>query len=120
MCDRAPESVPSSSPGCQDFQRTALDHELYERRSLVRVRCMRGTSFCCRSTCFLLRAATRQLVLGPSTKYLMAQGLTLGSYELRVNRRMLSPPAEPCRPRRSELELGVGRRCAPCSAESNV
>jgi hypothetical protein len=27
------------------FARTALDHELYERRSLVRVRCMRGTLF---------------------------------------------------------------------------
>jgi hypothetical protein len=64
------------------FTRAALDHELYERRSLARVRCMRGTLFLLPLDLLPLAwAATRELVLGPSTKYLTAQGLTRRSYE---------------------------------------
>jgi Winged helix DNA-binding domain len=64
------------------FMRPALDQELYERRSLARVRCMRGTLFLLpRDLLPIAWAATRELVLGPSTKYLMAQGLTPRSYE---------------------------------------
>jgi hypothetical protein len=64
------------------FTRQALDHELYERRSLARVRCMRGTLFMLPLELLPIAwAATRELVLGPSTKYLAAQGLTRRSYK---------------------------------------
>jgi hypothetical protein len=64
------------------FTRPALDHELYERRSLARVRCMRGTLFLLPLDLLPIAwAATRELVLGPSTKYLTVQGLTPRSYE---------------------------------------
>ena len=64
------------------FTRPVLEHELYERRSLARVRCMRGTLFLLPLDLLPIAwAATRELVLGPSTKYLIAQGLTLVSYE---------------------------------------
>lgn len=36
---------------CVGFDRSMLDRELYERRTLVRARCMRGTLLSCRSTC---------------------------------------------------------------------
>jgi hypothetical protein len=63
------------------FMRPALDQELYERRSLARVRCMRGTLFLLPLDLLPIAwAATRELVLGPSTKYLTAQGLTPRSY----------------------------------------
>jgi hypothetical protein len=66
-------------PGCT---RPALDHELYERHSLTRVRCMRGTLFLLPLDLLPIAwAATRELVLRPSTKYLAAQGLTPRSYE---------------------------------------
>jgi len=64
------------------FTRPALDHELYERRSLARVHCMRGTLFLLPLDLLPIAwAATRELVLGPSTKYLTAQGVTPRSYE---------------------------------------
>jgi Winged helix DNA-binding domain len=64
------------------FTRQPLDHELYERRSLARVRCMRGTLFMLPLDLLPIAwAATRELVLGPSTKYLAAQGLTRRSYK---------------------------------------
>jgi hypothetical protein len=64
------------------FTRPALDHELYERRSLARVRCMRGTLFLLPLDLLPIAwAATRELVLRPSTKYLAAQGVTPRSYE---------------------------------------
>jgi hypothetical protein len=64
------------------FTRAALDHELYERRSLARIRCMRGTLFLLPLDLLPIAwAATRDLVLGPSTKYLRAQGMTPRSYE---------------------------------------
>lgn len=64
------------------FTRPALDHALYERRSLARVRCMRGTLFLLPLDLLPIAwAATRELVLGPSTKYLTAQGVTPRSYE---------------------------------------
>jgi hypothetical protein len=64
------------------FTRPALDHELYERRSLARVRCMRGALFLLPLDRLPIAwAATRDLALGPSTKYLAAQGMTPRSYE---------------------------------------
>jgi hypothetical protein len=64
------------------FTRPALDHELYERRSLARVRCMRGTLFLLPLDLLPIAwSATRELALGPSTKYLAAQGFTLRSFE---------------------------------------
>ena len=64
------------------FTRPALDHELYERRSLARVHCMRGTLFLLPLDLLPIAwAATRELVLGPSTKYPTAQGVTPRSYE---------------------------------------
>jgi DNA glycosylase AlkZ-like len=95
------------------FARTALDHELYERRSLVRVRCMRGTLFL-RSLDLLpiVWAATRELVLGPSTKYLMTQGLTLGSYERWASRVDAVLAGRALSAAQVRTELGVGRDVA--------
>jgi DNA glycosylase AlkZ-like len=64
------------------FTRPALNQEWYERRSLARVRCMRGTLFVLPLDLLPIAwAATRELVLGPSRKYLAAQGVTARSYE---------------------------------------
>ena len=102
----------SSSPGCQDL-RPALDHELYERRSLVRVRCMRGTLFLLSLDLLPIAwAATRELVLGPSTKYLMAQGLTLGSYERWASRVDAVLAGRALSAAQVRTELGVGRDVA--------
>jgi DNA glycosylase AlkZ-like len=86
------------------FTRPALDSELYERRSLARVRCMRGTSFLLPLDLLPIAwAATRELVLGPSTKYLMAQGLTPRSYGRWASLVDAALPGRACPPRRSEL-----------------
>jgi hypothetical protein len=62
--------------------RPVLDYEIYERRRLARIRCMRGTLFLLPLDLLPIAwAATRELVLRPSTKYLAAQGVTPRSYE---------------------------------------
>jgi hypothetical protein len=64
------------------FERSMLDRELYERRSLVRMRCMRGTLFVLPLDLLPIAwAATRSRVLDASTAYLASQGLTGMSYE---------------------------------------
>jgi DNA glycosylase AlkZ-like len=64
------------------FERSMLDSELYEQRSLVRVRCMRGTLFALPLDLLPIAwAATRHLVLNMSTSYLASHGLDLKSYE---------------------------------------
>jgi hypothetical protein len=64
------------------FERSMLDLELYERRSLVRVRCMRGTLFVLPLDLLPVAwAATRGRVLDASEAYLASQGLTGTSYE---------------------------------------
>jgi Winged helix DNA-binding domain len=69
------------------FERSMLDHELYEQGSLVRVRCMRGTLFALPLDLLPIAwAATRRLVLNMSTSYLASQGLDPKSYELWANR----------------------------------
>jgi hypothetical protein len=68
--------------GMPGFARSALDLELYERRSLARVRCMRGTLFVLPLDILPIAwAATRELVLGPSTNYLTTQGMNSRAYE---------------------------------------
>jgi hypothetical protein len=69
------------------FERSMLDRELYERRTLVRVRCMRGTLFVLPVNLLPIAwAATRSRVLDASTAYLASQGLTGRSYELWAGR----------------------------------
>jgi hypothetical protein len=69
------------------FERSMLDRELYERRSLARVRCMRGTLFVLPLDLLPIAwAATRSRVLDASTAYLVSQGLTVQSYELWAGR----------------------------------
>jgi hypothetical protein len=69
------------------FERSMLDRELYEHRSLVLVRCMRGTLFALPLNLLPIAwAATRRLVLNTSTRYLASQGLDAKSYEQWANR----------------------------------
>jgi hypothetical protein len=69
------------------FERSMLDRELYEQRSLVRVRCMRGTLFALPLDLLPVAwAATRHLVLNTSASYLASQGLDTKSYEQWANR----------------------------------
>ena len=69
------------------FERSTLDRELYEQRSLIRVRCMRGTLFALPLDLLPVAwAATRHLVLNTSASYLASQGLDTKSYEQRANR----------------------------------
>ena len=64
------------------FERSMLDRELYQRRSLARVRCMRGTLFVLPLDLLPIAwAATRGKVLDASTEYLASQGLTGTSYQ---------------------------------------
>jgi hypothetical protein len=64
------------------FERSMLDRELYERGSLARVRCMRGTLFALPLDLLPIAwAATRRLVLNMSTSYLASQRLDPKSYE---------------------------------------
>jgi hypothetical protein len=64
------------------FERSMLDRELYERRTLVHARCMRGTLFILPLDLLPIAwAATRAKVLDASTAYLASQGLTMTSYE---------------------------------------
>jgi hypothetical protein len=65
--------------------RPGVGRELYEHRRLAKVRCMRGTLFILPLDLLSIAwAATRELILGPSTKYLRAQGVTR-SYERWAN-----------------------------------
>jgi DNA glycosylase AlkZ-like len=67
---------------CVGFDRSMLDRELYERRTLVRARCMRGTLFVLPLDLLPIAwAATRTGVLNASTAYLASQGLTVAAYE---------------------------------------
>ena len=69
------------------FARSMLDRELYEQRSLIRVRCMRGTLFALPLDLLPVAwAATRHLVLNTSASYLASQGLDTKSYEQWANR----------------------------------
>jgi hypothetical protein len=64
------------------FERSMLDRELYERRTLVRARCMRGTLFVLALDLLPIAwAATRTKVLDATTAYLASQGLNVRSYE---------------------------------------
>lgn len=75
---------------------------VYVRRSLARVRCMRGTLLLLPLDLLLIAwAATRELT--PSANYLTTQGLTSRSYERGRASWIPSSRAEPCPPRRSEL-----------------
>lgn len=57
------------------FERSMLDRELYEQRSLVRVRCMRGTLFALPLDLLPIAwAATRHLVLNPVDELLGVPG----------------------------------------------
>lgn len=70
-----------------NFERRMLDRELYERRSLARVRCMRGTLFVLPVDLLPIAwAATRRLVLDMSTSYLASQGLSPRAYQRWANR----------------------------------
>jgi DNA glycosylase AlkZ-like len=101
------------------FTRPALEHELYERRSLVRVRCMRGTLFLLPLDLLPIAwAATRELVLGPSTKYLTAQGLTPRSYERWASLVDGALPGRGLSAVQIRAELGAGRD-VPLSAVLN-
>ena len=75
------------------FTRQALDHELYERRSLARVRCMRGTLFMLPlDYCLLLGRPLVSWYSGRQQKYLAAQ---------RLDASFMQAVGEPrgCRPR---------------------
>lgn len=95
------------------FTRPALDRELYERRSLARVRCMRGTLFLLPLELLPIAwAATRELVLGPSTKYLTAQGLTPRSYERYAGLMDAVLAGRALSAAQIRTELGAGRNIA--------
>jgi hypothetical protein len=91
------------------FERSMLDRELYEQRSLVRVRCMRGTMFALPLDLLPVAwAATRHLVLNTSGSYLPSQGLDTKSYEQCANRieALLSTQAQSAAQLRSALGAG--------------
>ena len=91
------------------FERSMLDRELYEQRSLVRVRCMRGTLFALPLDLLPVAwAATRHLVLNTSASYLASQGLDTKSYEQWANRTeaLLSTQALSAAQLRSALGAG--------------
>jgi Winged helix DNA-binding domain len=59
------------------FKRDHLDRVLYEKRSIARVRCMRGTMFMVTKALLpMVMAATRRVVEPPSTRYLSTVGVT--------------------------------------------
>lgn len=63
------------------FTRDHLEHELYHRRTLVLARCMRGTLFILPVALLEIAwAATRELVVGPSRRYLAGQWITPAAY----------------------------------------
>jgi Winged helix DNA-binding domain len=100
------------------FERSMLDHELYEQGSLVRVRCMRGTLFALPLDLLPIAwAATRRLVLNMSTSYLASQGLDPKSYELWANRieALLRTQALLAAQVRSALGAGQQIRLPRCS-----
>ena len=91
------------------FERSTLDRELYEQRSLIRVRCMRGTLFALPLDLLPVAwAATRHLVLNTSASYLASQGLDTKSYEQWANRTeaLLSTQALSAAQLRSALGAG--------------
>jgi hypothetical protein len=91
------------------FEHSMLDRELYERRSLVRARCMRGTLFVVPLEILPIAwAATRATVLAASTAYLASQGLTTTSYEQWAERieALLSGQALSATQVRSALQAG--------------
>jgi Winged helix DNA-binding domain len=91
------------------FERSMLDRELYERRTLVRARCMRGTLFILPLDLLPIAwAATRAMVLDASSAYLASQGLTPTSYEQWAGRieGLLAGQALPATQVRSVLQTG--------------
>jgi hypothetical protein len=93
------------------FERSMLERELYERRSLARARCMRGTLFVLPLEILPIAwAATRATVLDASTAYLASQGLTTTSYEQWAERieALLSGHALSATQVRSALQAGSG------------
>ncbi len=64
------------------FTRTQLDDELYQRHTLVRVRCMRQTIYICPADWLpFLFAATAHLSRGPSEKYMLSRGISQRDYQ---------------------------------------
>jgi hypothetical protein len=93
------------------FERSMLDHELYEQGSLVRVRCMRGTLFALPLDLLPIAwAATRRLVLNMSTSYLASQGAWTRS---RTNCGRTG--SRPCSERRRCWRRRCARRWVPAS-----
>jgi Winged helix DNA-binding domain len=101
--------LPASSVRCR---------ELYDRRSLVRVRCMRGTLFVLPLELLPIAwAASRGRVLDASTAYLESQGLTGMSCERWASRieGVLAGQALSAAEVRSALNADQDIPCPRCS-----